>query len=148
MSLKIHYCPNCFTEIPPGTEYCPHCGTRLADWKNTLNYQERLIHALGHPLSDVRMRAIISLGNRGEESAITPLLACAFRHPSDVVEGLEIVNALRKLPGDPRHRALEQLAATHPAHAVRERAQAMLNDASNMHKGDQHAHPPLGSGRG
>lgn len=128
MGLDIHYCPNCFSEMPPDAEICPRCGTRPAQWKASLSYQERLIHALGHPLADVRMRAILSLGNRRDGSAIAPLLACAFRHPKDVVESLEIVKALQHLPPDAeRKRALERLAQAHPAHAVRERARALVD---------------------
>ena len=36
------------------------------------------------------MRAIIALGWRGEQEMAAALAECALRHPSDVVEGLEM----------------------------------------------------------
>jgi hypothetical protein len=64
------------------------------EWTKKI-YSQRLIDALGHPLDDVRMRAIITLGLRSEKAAEKPLIDCALRQPIDVIEGLEIVNSLR-----------------------------------------------------
>ncbi|WP_448509958.1 HIT domain-containing protein [Immundisolibacter sp.] len=84
------------------------------------DYQEKLLVALDHPLADVRMRAILALGLRQQPEVAPALLACALRHPVDVIEGLEIVNSLARLDhGWPVHSVLASLAADHPAHAVR-----------------------------
>lgn len=66
------------------------------------------------------MRAIIALGGRGETVAAPALIECALRHPSDVVEGLEIVRSLWHIEtktGDVR--GLTVLAERHPTGAVR-----------------------------
>jgi hypothetical protein len=86
-----------------------------------------LIEALKHPLSDIRMRAIIVLGKRRECTAEQALVDCAMAYPSDVVQGLEIANSLRLIrEGETTSWALEKLAKDHPAHAVREAAATAL----------------------
>lgn len=117
-------CPNCFKEIASGIEDCPACGERIAALSER-DYTAKLVHALDHPLADVRMRAIIALGLRGEAAAA--LAACALRHPADVIEGLEVVHSLHLMGGEPSATAsLEQLACGHPARAVREAAVAAI----------------------
>ncbi len=114
------YCPVCFAEIDPEEQHdpCRVCGTVPAVWQQR-PYTERLIHALRHPVSEVRMSAIISLGNRREPQAAIPLAECALAHPVDVVQALAIVAALCNIqPSPERNRALE-LLASHPARAVR-----------------------------
>lgn len=73
------------------------------------------------------MRAILSLGWRGEAEAAQPLAECALRHPTDVVEGLQVVESLDGIRDAPtRERALRTLATAHPARAVRSAAQRRL----------------------
>jgi HEAT repeat protein len=120
------YCLSCFSLIPAGAEICPVCGAR-ADAFTALDYREKLVHALLHPLDDVRMRAIIALGLRGEAETANALVECALRHPADVVEGLEIVRSLARVKDAGAGRdALAMLRDRHPAHAVREEAARML----------------------
>ncbi|NOX80211.1 MAG: HEAT repeat domain-containing protein [Deltaproteobacteria bacterium] len=125
--MRINYCIHCFAEIAPEVRQCPFCGVEFREWARSLDYETRLIHTLGHPLADVRMRAIIALGKRGDPQAADPMVRCALRHPIDVVEGLEIVDGLRRLrPGGARSKALDCLARDHPAHAVRQAAAEAL----------------------
>ncbi len=73
------------------------------------------------------MRAIIALGWCGEPETADDLVACALRQPSDVVEGLEIVNSLEQIGNaDVRKMALSDLQTSYPAHAAREGADAAL----------------------
>jgi hypothetical protein len=104
------------------TEICPACGER-ASALSARDYKEKLLHALLHPLADVRMRAIIALGLRAEEDAIPALLDCALRHPMDLAQGLEIVRSLTRMKaGHARASALRDLAERHPASAIRQAA--------------------------
>jgi HEAT repeat protein len=101
---------------------CPLCGERISDLSER-DYGEKLLHALAHPLAEVRMRAIIALGLRAQETAAPELLQCALRHPTDVVEGMAIVDSLARMGGRCQSaQALAELAAGHPARAVRQRA--------------------------
>ncbi len=118
-------CPYCHGEIGVDVARCPLCGADLLAWQR-LPYGERLLLALTHPISEARMAAIIALGQRRETRAALPLAQCALTHPCDVVQGLEIVRALARLPADAtRTQALQQLAA-HPAHAVAAAAAKLL----------------------
>ena len=61
-----YYCPACFAKMPfaDRDKPCTVCETVAAEWAQTHSYTERLLHALTHPNSEVRMAAIISLGSR------------------------------------------------------------------------------------
>ena len=127
MPEQSAFCLHCFAELAATAEVCPHCGARLVD-QHQKSYGERLRHALSHPLADVRMRAIIALGLRGEAEAADELTACALRHPIDVVEGLEIVNSLKSIAMMTGQReGLARIGRDHPAHAVRQAAIEALN---------------------
>lgn len=93
-TARQQICLRCFHLIPVEAQTCPRCGADLTAF-SAQNYADKLIAALDHPLSEVRIRAIIALGWRGEERAAQPLLDLALRHPVDVVEGLAV-------PGEPR----------------------------------------------
>lgn len=76
---ELAFCPCCYAQIPASQTVCEACHADLRSW-NAQSYAERLIQALGHPLADVRMRAIIALGWRREKSAERALVECALRH--------------------------------------------------------------------
>lgn len=122
-----HFCPSCFSEIPASASVCAVCGECIATLSER-DYTVKLVHALGHPLADVRMRAIISLGLRRDATAVAALADCALRHSVDVVEGVEIINSLRAMSEQGSSvSALEELAGNHPAHAVRQAAAEIVN---------------------
>ena len=113
------FCPRCFAPMDADAGVCPACGLQLERW-NAKNYSAKLIHALRHPLSEIRMRAIIAIGLRRDSRAADALVWCAFQHPTDVIEGLEIVRSLGQMEGSASaQEALRKITARHPAHAVR-----------------------------
>lgn len=119
------YCPHCFAALDWAAQYCPHCHTDLAAWSRQ-SYPARLIHALQHPLADVRLRAVIALGLLRWEAAAPALVACTLRDPTNVPQALEVVHSLQQLlPAEAGRVGLAQLAATHPAHAAREAARGI-----------------------
>lgn len=124
MAEAQQICPACFRLIPAETGVCPACGADLLAL-SARDYRDKLHAALKHPLAEVRMRVILALGWRGEPEAAEPLATCTLRHPVDVVEGLAVVDALAQL-GEAGRAALQRLAHTHPAHAVREAADGRL----------------------
>ncbi len=121
------YCPACFARLPSAEAGCPACGCDPAAWSRRHSYRERLIHGLSHPIREVQMAAVISLGNRRDPAAALPLARCALEHSSDIVLALEIVAALRKLRRSPEKEAAAVLLDGHPALAVR-KASAALRD--------------------
>ena len=134
----FQYCTWCFAEIPLDAQVCPDCGTNLDDYARHTPYPDRLIHALHHPLSETRMGAIIALGKQADPHTIGALADCALEHDGDVIEGLEILHSLAEMPaGDPLLKAaLQRLAEQHPAHAVRTRAQSLLQTHCQADKAD------------
>jgi len=120
------FCLACFIPLAQEADTCPVCGARMAELSER-SYREKLVHALLHPLADIRMRAIIALGWRGEPETAETLVACALRHPLDVVQGLEIVNSLDQMKDAMvRQATLSIVQAQYPAHAVREGAARAL----------------------
>lgn len=127
MAAQQQFCPGCFALIAADDAICPACGQTVSAF-SAADYREKLQHALHHPLSEVRMRAIIALGWRGETEAVSALIECALRHPTDVIEGVEIVHSLRQIETKAGHlRGLATLAERHPAHAVRAAAARILH---------------------
>ena len=117
-AIRSQYCGECFELFDADLVRCPRCGASHATL-GYRDYQQRLVHALKHPLAEVRMRAIIALGLRGEKSAADALVDCALRASRDVVEGLEVVRSLEAiLAGTGDSAPLKRLAGAHPAHAV------------------------------
>lgn len=126
MAGEKSYCPVCAGPIEAQAARCPRCRADLEAWSRK-GFADKLIGALDHPLYDIRMRAIIVLGKRREKAAERALVACALKHPADVVQGLAIVNSLRLIRGrEGPSRALDALARRHPARAVRDAAAKAL----------------------
>lgn len=127
MNTPGQYCGECFARFEVTSDVCPHCGA-IASRLSDRDYDEKLLHALHHPLPDVRLRAVIALGRRGRADMAEALIDCALRHPTDVIQGLEIVDGLQRIAR--RHpetvRAFQRLAEEHPAHVIREAAWAGL----------------------
>ncbi|QIK38660.1 hypothetical protein GWK36_12460 [Caldichromatium japonicum] len=72
------------------------------------------------------MRDIIALGLRAEPDTAEKLVACALRHPTDVVAGIEIVERIRDWPrGSWRDKALCALSR-HPSCLVSKAAERSL----------------------
>ena len=91
-------------------------------------YSSRLIHALNNPHSEVRMGAILSLGERGDIDAARPLADCALHWPTDVVQGLEIVRAIGLIPPSPERKDALGRLIFHPSRPVRRAAEMTLRD--------------------
>ena len=129
--VAMHFfCPNCFRELKNKTDTCPYCGFNIGDYQRTVPYENRLIHALNHPVREVRMGAIISLGNMKSEKAVKPLIEHSMENPKDVVEGMEILNAIRKiLKGEEFRKTLLYVIKSHPSKVIARMAADMLSDS-------------------
>ena len=130
MTMPETYCPECFAMIPADAPVCPACGADVVRL-SARDYREKLLHALQHPLADVRLRAIIALGLRGDAGAADAMAHCALRYPADVTAALEVINGLRQFDSGPRSgAALTLLAEQHPGRAVRAAAQRALEEVA------------------
>ena len=120
-----YYCPACFAPVERDAVRCPACGVDIAAWEQSHTFTERLIHALRHPNPEARMSAIITLGNRGEAGAALPLAECALAYPHDVVQGLAVVESLRRLPDSPEKAAAREMLRRHPSRIIRQAAESI-----------------------
>jgi len=124
------YCPGCFALISVTADRCPACGLDIRAL-SARAYRDKLLAALAHPLADVRLRAIIALGLRGEGETADALAHCALRHPTDVVEGLQVIEGLQGIrDAAAREHGLRLLASCHPAHAIWSAASRALHGHS------------------
>ncbi len=126
MATETLYCPNCFAVIPADASVCPFCSADIGEISGR-DFRDKLLHALEHPLDDMRMRAIISLGLRGEAGTALPMAECAIHHPMNIEEGLGVIERLRHFAPSPEVFSALEMLSRHEAHAVREAAaKAML----------------------
>lgn len=119
------FCPSCFAKLDAEADACPECGARM-EGLSARDYRDKLLCALHHPLAEVRMRAIIALGLRAEPETAEALVACAFRHPTDVTAGLEIIARLRTWPEGPLRDGALRALSRHPSRLVVKAAERSL----------------------
>ena len=130
MAEHQQYCGECFARFDAATDVCPHCGA-VASRLSERDYDEKLLHALHHPLADVRLRAVIALGRRASADAAPAIVDCALHHPTDVVQALEIIDSLLRIAHSDAaaFAALARLVEEHPAAVVRNAAARILERA-------------------
>lgn len=120
------FCPYCFSKISKNQKICPFCHTDINAWMANTSYEERLIHTLKHPLSEARMGAIITLGNIASSASAIPLAQCALTYPKDMVQNIQILNALNKtVPSNEKNAALK-LLENHPSAYIQRKARSLL----------------------
>lgn len=125
--LSNEFCPTCFAEVAPKLHRCPSCGGTLREAWQRGSYDERLMRALRHPVPEVRMGAIIALQKRGTTAACAALEALALKAPSDLPQGMAVVQCLcSMLPAREARDGLERIAAQHGARSIRKRARNAL----------------------
>jgi hypothetical protein len=115
-----YFCPSCFQKVSKGIKICPFCATNISRWEENTTYEEQLVHALLHPISEVRMGAIISLGNKKYQEAAIPLAECALEYPSDIVQNLEILRSIGSLLDSGPKRSAIKLLQSHPSSIIRQ----------------------------
>lgn len=124
--MPTFFCPSCFAEIDAASSTCTQCGADVQAGRDRA-YPQRLLHALKHPLSDIRMTAIEALAQLQPEGAAMAFADCALGHPRDPVQGVAILRALERLPRDPAWAAAVSRLVDHPAAIVGRGAQALLD---------------------
>ncbi len=98
------FCPSCWAVIWLADPVCPRCGAELASL-SVRGYEEKLLAALDHPVTEVRERSALLLGAVAGPEAYEPLLsrARATRDPFLAAAALRGLAALlRRHPSLPR----------------------------------------------
>lgn len=125
--MSVEFCPECFAEISAATQRCPRCDFALRAQPLLGSYDERLISALRHPVTEVRMGAIIALEKRGTTAACDALCGIALTAPADLPQSTAVVECLASMLPTPTARDnLECIAAQHGARSVRENVRNLL----------------------
>jgi HEAT repeat protein len=104
MGQLTYFCWHCYgrNERPSGR--CRHCGREIAP-PSGISYTDRLIWALDHPVSEVRMIAAQALGRRADQEAApalrrlvdesaNPFLAAQALRSLLAIEGVATLEAL------------------------------------------------------
>lgn len=65
---------------------------------DSTSYTQKLLEALYHPVEQVRMGSIISLGNRQDETTAVALAKCAHFFPMQITQNLQILSCIADFP--------------------------------------------------
>jgi HEAT repeat protein len=89
------FCPSCWKEIEAQIARCPYCGYFISRY-DACSFEEKLIHALRHPIRENRMMAIQLLGEIKSEKAVL-VFASILESENDFYVIREIINSLNKI---------------------------------------------------
>lgn len=123
-----YFCPYCFANVESGDVLCPSCGRDIHAWEETRPYVARLVQALKHPIDEVRMGTIITLGNQADPQTAAAMVECAYRFPTMMTQNLEIIRALQRFPVCLERDIALELIGQHPSQPVAQRARDLLAD--------------------
>jgi hypothetical protein len=113
-----YYCWHCYGTADRPTGPCPRCGEPV-EGPPDLDYPDRLLWTLHHPLHERRVVAVQVLGARRERRAVQPLRALLDEGP-DTYLAAEILTALVRICGVGENRdLLDEFALAGPAPARR-----------------------------
>lgn len=126
----IYFCPYCFAKVLDDDQICAYCRQDIQEWEQKKTYAARLVQALRHPIDEVRMRAIISLGNQADPHTASALVECAYRFPTMVPQNLQILASLLQFPSSRERDIAFNLLSNHPSGMIAKRAIEMLDDPS------------------
>ncbi|MDH7487934.1 MAG: HEAT repeat domain-containing protein [Anaerolineae bacterium] len=119
----IYFCPNCWQDVEEKATHCSHCGYELAEY-DRLSYEDKLLLALGHPVRENRMIAIVALGRLRSRKAVPSLRRVALA-TEDFHEAQAVVEALTLIGGADSETVLRAMTR-HPSRLVRELAKRTL----------------------
>jgi HEAT repeat protein len=110
--MLTFYCPSCWSSVREGEKSCPNCGYDLAQFTN-LDYEEKLLAALRHPVPERRMMAANILGSLGSVRALPEFLRIIENGKGDYYFLREILLAKAKINHPERITILEAAKLSH-----------------------------------
>lgn len=121
--MLTFFCPHCWQRVPETADRCPHCGFDLRQTAQ-LSYDEQLVLALRHSVTEYRIVAARILGRHGAAIAL-PEFKRIVETENDYYLLREILYALLNIH-DPMSVEIMQAAAHHPSRLVSRLAQELL----------------------
>jgi len=102
-----YFCPRCWSRLPADLRCCPACHANLSMLDHE-SYDEHLVRALWHPIAERATLAATILGQRGNGSAVGPLLH-RYQEGADPYLVAAIARALIAIGTPKAHAALRLL---------------------------------------
>lgn len=123
ISQIIYFCPACWSVISQRDEVCPNCNYDLREF-HQLPYEYKLLMGLEHPVTEMRINVIHTVGMKNLKEAIPQLEIMAVKESNPIVL-TAIVDALSKMNCPEAIDVLRKLSQ-HPYAIVRSRAKLVL----------------------
>jgi HEAT repeat protein len=134
-NMLTYYCPNCWEMVAAEDEKCPKCGFFLKNFDET-DYEEKLIAALHHPVSERRIMAAEVLGNRGSRRALPEFKKILSSGEMNYYILRSVLMAIMKIEDPEREKLLRQ-ALVHPSDLAAGLAKELLDKLSSKANMDQ-----------
>ncbi len=119
-----YFCPYCWKVLSGRELICPSCGRSLEEYLS-LDYEQKCLLALHHPVRENRMIAIQVLGDLGSHAAVAEFEKL-LEGNEDYYLIREVLIALTKIK-DPRSMDLLQKAKDHPYVLVQRLAHHLID---------------------
>jgi hypothetical protein len=129
-STIIYFCPACWSVISEKDKLCPNCGYDLTDFHN-MPYEYKLLMGLEHPVVEMRINVIHTVGMKDLISALPQLEHMANKESNPMLL-MAIVDALGRMSHPEAIELLRKLS-NHTYPVIRSRARYML-DKKFTHK--------------
>jgi len=129
-STIIYFCPACWSVISEKDKLCPNCGCDLTDFHN-MPYEYKLLMGLEHPVVEMRINVIHTVGMKNLISALPQLEHMANKESNPMLL-MAIVDALGRMSHPEAIELLRKLTH-HTYPVIRSRARYVL-DKKFTHK--------------
>lgn len=107
--MVYFFCPNCWKEISEKDLICPYCNYNL-DAFNLLDYNEKLIIALKHPIKEIRRTIVFIIGEKKLKEAVEELERLANEEDDPIIL-FEIAKALIKIGSEKSEQILKTMSS-------------------------------------
>ena len=137
--MITYYCPGCWAIVAEDQTVCPHCGYALNRFDD-LSFEDKLLAALHHSVSERRIMAAQILGNRGSQRAVPEFKKIVESGEDDYFFLRAVLLAVSKI-NHPQQAAILQTAAQHPSELIRHLAEeltAQLQSGRSARRWDRH----------
>jgi len=128
--MITYYCPHCWTIVDEQMTTCSNCGYELGQFLELL-YEDKLLASLKHPVQDIRLMAIKTLGDLGNQRAIPEFEQIIMNKNEDYYILRAVVLALENIPGSQSLTLLER-AIEHPSDLVQRLANRIIKRIRNQ----------------
>jgi len=127
--MLIYYCPNCWSTVTGDDITCPKCGYELGVFQQ-LDYEEKLLNALHHTVSERRVMAAQILGNLQSERALNEFQKILESGETDYYFVRILLISIAK-SNSPRKLDILNLATTNSSTLIRRLASHLIHVVKN-----------------